>query len=210
MAITRRDALVLCGASAAVLALEPAVASGATSQADRAPPREAARPPITVVSANDFLYSDRHERLYADLRVYLNGRGDNIEPFIACLQQDMDVQEICERLKLHFRGDVWFATLLVHLHMRDGLVHIPGLQVAPPGQLASKLAKLEQDWQHRNDRWFYARDHFGPPKPPPLKPVHILEEEIEALELTKQERPELASRIDRLIQRRRSEIEERS
>ncbi|MGC4025319.1 MAG: hypothetical protein QM744_09320 [Mesorhizobium sp.] len=151
--------LILSGAAATSLVLGTEEIS-ASSDAVTEESSVAASRSIRIISDHNFLYSDRHQKLYPDIRVYLNGRTDNIERFVDCLQRGADVREICEELELRYRGDVWFAMLLVHLHMRDGLVDIPGLEIEPPAQLASNIEKFELDWKHRNDRWTNAKEHF--------------------------------------------------
>ena len=53
--------------------------------------------PITVISAHDFLYSDRHEKLYPDIRVYLEGSIERLEPLIDMLRDGTSALEICRR-----------------------------------------------------------------------------------------------------------------
>ena len=107
---------------------------------------------VETVSVHDFLYGDRHTTFYPDIKVYLGGSLDRLIPFLQLLREGRNAREICEALKLHYRGDIWFATLLVYFHVRDGLVEHPTLRdVTVPPELAPNLAEYERIWQHRND-----------------------------------------------------------
>lgn len=208
MAISRRDVLILTGAAIASVPLG-SNATTATEASPSMPVAEGKPIPIEVISVNDFLHRDRHDKLYPDIRVYLDGDPKRIEPFLTCLEHKLTVQEICDALKLRFRGDVWFATLLVHLHIRDGLVSFPHLEVDPPAELLAKLEKLERDWQRRNEPPEPKLEMFGPPKPPPLPPVAFLEEEIAGIEALKERHPPLRLGLDKLLQRRREVLAKR-
>ena len=107
---------------------------------------------VEKVSVHDFLYGDRHSKFYPDIKVYLGGSLDRLIPFLALLRDGKSAREICEALKLHYRGDVWFATLLVYFHVRDGLVDHPTLEdVTVPPELAPKMDEYDRIWRHRND-----------------------------------------------------------
>ena len=216
MAISRRDVLVMAGAAVAGLSLPatagvPADAEIASTAVDAggevASAGEAADRSIRRISAHNFLYSARHERLYPNLQVYLNGDANKIAPFIDCLEKQIPADEIRDALGLQYRGDVWFGTLLVHLYIRDGLVDLPQLKIEAPAELADKIGKLENDWRTRNDPpkpdpWV----RKGPKAPPPPPPVSFLEEEIEGLEGLRAEYAKLGPGLDKLIQRRRDQI----
>lgn len=205
--IDRREVLAGIAASTVVASL-PAQSVAATEAVAALP--ELSKTAVRCIGAHDFLYSDRHEKLYLDIRIYLNGHGSNIEPFVALLEQGATTQEICEALKLHFRGDVWFARLLVHLHIRDGLVVKPNLKVDIPEQLAAKMEGFERVWQRRNDPPPAPKpEFFGPPKPPPPVPAYMIEEEIERIELLMEEHEALRPRLERLVAARRKELARR-
>lgn len=209
--IDRRDVMAGIAASTIVAAL-PAQAVAATEVVTASPLPKLSESEMELrrLAGHNFLYSDRHEKLYIDIRTYLNGRGDNIEPFVALLEQGATTQEICEALKLHFRGDVWFAQLLVHLHIRDGLVVVPNLKVDVPEQLAAKMEEFERVWQRRNDPPPAPKpEFFGPPKPPPPVPTYIIEEDIERIERLMEEHEALRPRLERLASARRDELARR-
>lgn len=107
---------------------------------------------VEMVSVHDFLYGDRHSKFYPDIKIYLGGTLDRLIPFLSLLHQGKSAKEICETLKLTYRGDIWFATLLVYFHVRDGLVEHPTLMdVKVPPELAANLEEYEHVWQHRHD-----------------------------------------------------------
>lgn len=106
--------------------------------------------PVTAISAHDFLYGDRHKKFYPDIKIYLGGTLGPLPAFIALLEQGKSAKEICEELKLAYRGDVWFATLLVYFHVRDGLVELPNLSVDIPPELVDNMDEYERAWQRRH------------------------------------------------------------
>lgn len=219
MTVSRRDVLVMMGVAVSSLSLPAAAGVAATTEsppmaADAAAEAATAagdRALIQVVSVHNFLYPDRHGRLYPRLPVYLNGDPGKIAPFIDCLEKKMTAAEIRDALGLQYRGDVWFGTLLVYFHIRDGLVDLPNLDIEPPAELADQLARLENDWLTRNDP--PPPDPWPPkvrPAPQPPKPIAFLEEEIEGLESLRAEYAGLGPGLDRLIQRRRDQIASRT
>ena len=107
---------------------------------------------ITKITAHDFLYSDRHRKFYPNIKIYLGGTLDRLVPFLTLLNEGKSAKEICKELKLIYRGDIWFATLLVYFHARDGLIDHPLCNdVKVPPELEADLAEYERVWQHRND-----------------------------------------------------------
>lgn len=107
---------------------------------------------VSVETVHDFLCDDRHRKFYPDIKIYLGGTLDRLIPFLWLLHEGKSAEEICTELKLTYRGDVWFATLLVYLHVRDGLVEHPTLMdVKVPPELAQNMEEYERIWQHRND-----------------------------------------------------------
>lgn len=217
MTVNRRDFLMMSGV--AISGIASPVLAAQVDKAGNAPAAPLSVEPaaqlvdpsrLRAMAVHDFLYSDRHRRLYPRLSVYLNGDFNNVGPFIDCLEMNMPVEAICDELGLMYRGDVWFATLLVHLHLRDGVYGAPLRKVEPPAELADQMAKLEEDWRTRNDppkpdRWAWK----GRKEPPPPT-ISSLEEEIEGIERLRKDHPELGPGLDRLIARRRDQIAQMS
>ena len=105
---------------------------------------------VSIVSCHDFLFGDRHRKFYPDIKIYLGGTLGPLPVFIDLLKQGKTAKEICQELKLVYRGDVWFATLLVYFHVRDGLVQLPDLSVSVPPELAANMDEYERIWKaHR-------------------------------------------------------------
>ncbi len=207
--IDRRETLAGIVASTVVAAL-PAQSVAATEAVTASPLPELSELDLRRIGVHNFLCSDRHEKLYPDIRIYLNGRVSNIEPFVTLLERGATTQEICDALKLYYRGDGWFAKLLVHLHIRDGSVVIPNLKVDVPEQLATKMEEFERVWQRRNDPPPAPKpEFFGPPKPPPPVPTYIIEEDIERIERLMEEHEALRPRLERLASARRGELARR-
>ena len=107
---------------------------------------------VEKVTVHDFLYDDRHRKFYPDIKIYLGGTLDRLIPFLWFLHEGKSAKEICQELKLTYRGDILFATLLVYFHVRDGLVDHPTLKdVTIPLELAPDMDEYERIWQHRHD-----------------------------------------------------------
>ncbi len=101
-----------------------------------------------IIAAHDYLYSDRHKRLYTDIRVYLRDYH-NAARFVQLLEQGKTTPEICEALKLQYRADVWFASLILHFLMREGYFSTLSLTVEIPEELRPRLAELDSAWRNR-------------------------------------------------------------
>jgi hypothetical protein len=110
----------------------------------------AARVRVTLTSYHDFLFSDRHRRLYPDPFIYIP--DPKIPPFLEMLREGKNADEIQTALELPYRGDVLFATLLLHLARRDGVVELPGIDPDIPAELLPFMPALEQDWADRHNR----------------------------------------------------------
>ena len=116
------------------------------------------RGPVSKASFQDFLFPDRHRRLYPDPFVYIP--DPKIPHFLALLREGHDAEHIRATLELPYRGDVLFAMLLLHLARRDGVVALPGIDPAIPPELLPSMPAFEEDWRRRNDRSHrYARPH---------------------------------------------------
>ena len=109
---------------------------------------------VVLTNHHDFLFSDRHRRLYPDPFVYIPDA--KIPRFLALLREGRDADSIQAALELPYRGDVLFATLLLHLARRDGVMTLPGIDPKVPAELLPFMSALEQDWARRNEpreRW---------------------------------------------------------
>lgn len=109
---------------------------------------------VVLTSHHDFLFSDRHRRLYPDPFVYIP--DPKIPHFLDMLREGRDAGFIQAALELPYKGDVLFATLLLHLARRDGVVELPGIDPDVPAELLPFMPALEQDWANRNEpreRW---------------------------------------------------------
>ncbi len=109
---------------------------------------------VVLTSHHDFLFSDRHRRLYPDPFIYIP--DPKIPPFLDMLREGKDADEIQAALNIPYRGDVLFATLLLHLARRDGVVELPGIDPDVPAELLPFMPALEKDWARRNEpreRW---------------------------------------------------------
>lgn len=105
---------------------------------------------VNVISRHNFLYSDRHKTLYPNITVYLEGDEGKVEPFIELLEEGRSPLEICKALKLQYRGDVLFATMIVHFCVRDGLASRPTVAPEIPPELLSEFPRYESEWKvHR-------------------------------------------------------------
>jgi len=105
---------------------------------------------VVLTSHHDFLFSDRHRRLYPDPFVYIPDA--KIPHFLALLREGYDADGIQAALELPYRGDVLFATLLLHLARRDGVAELPGIDPDVPAELLAFMPALEQDWSDRHNR----------------------------------------------------------
>lgn len=108
---------------------------------------------VNIVSAHDFLHNDRHQKLYPDVSVYLEGDAEKIGPLIDLLDEGKTALEICQALKLRYRGDALFATLLVYFFIRDALVIRPSLKLEIPRELMADFPRYEAQWKaHRTNQ----------------------------------------------------------
>lgn len=105
---------------------------------------------VVLTSHHDFLFSDRHRRLYPDPFIYIP--DPKIPQFLDMLRQGKGADAIQAALELPYRGDVLFATLLMHLARRDGVVELPGIDPDVPAELLPFMPALEQDWADRHNR----------------------------------------------------------
>src|SRR5262245_61072954 len=92
-------------------------------------------PVLERMTVHDFLYGDRHQKLYGKIEVYLEGRRDLALPFIHLLVEGKSAIEIQKALGLDFRGDVLFAILLLYFYARDGFARHPDLTLEIPEEL---------------------------------------------------------------------------
>ena len=102
---------------------------------------------VSVISAHNFLYSDRHQKLYPHMPVYLEGDDGKIGPFLQLLEEGKTALEICQLLKIRYRGDVLFATLLAHFQMRDGLLASDSFVPEIPPELLADFPRYEAEWR---------------------------------------------------------------
>lgn len=107
-------------------------------------------PGVSKVSFQDFLFPDRHRRLYPDPFVYIPDA--KIPHFLALLREGRDAEDIRAVLGLAYRGDVLFAMLLLHLARRDGVVALPGIDPAIPPELLPSMPAFEEDWRRRGEK----------------------------------------------------------
>lgn len=104
---------------------------------------------VVLTGHHDFLFSDRHRRLYPDPFVYIP--DSKMLAFLALLREGRDADHIRTELDLAYRGDVLFAILLLHLGRRDGVIALPGIDPAIPPELLPSMPALEEDWARRGE-----------------------------------------------------------
>lgn len=117
---------------------------------------------VSKVSVQDFLYPDRHRRLYSRFEVYLP--IEQMPGFIRLLAEGKTADEIQAALGVPYRGDVLFAILLAYLTKRDGLMNLalaglPDIDPVVPDELRAGLPSFEDDWRRRNEHPADARLH---------------------------------------------------